>query len=180
MGGSVAFREGCKSGVRFHDLQTCFSWPYRSNVLLKELFGDVVLVTNLAVGGTNTAVGTTISKYDTLAGDTDQADIIITINAYVANDNLEQKEQDIFQIVPFSYYQGVENPFSTKKSRGLATVFVVVVVIFSTRDGAIFLLFSFFMPNTNDTIKRYWYKSDDLKWTAEETTASDRNNARQQ
>ena len=119
MGGSVAFREGCKSGVRFHDLLTCISWPYRSNVLLKELFGDVVLVTNLAVGGTNTAVGTTISKYDTLAGDTDQADIIITINAYVANDNLEQKEQDIFQIVPFSFIKGLKILFQQKRAAAL-------------------------------------------------------------
>jgi hypothetical protein len=109
MGGSVAFGEGCKSGVRFHDQKTC-SWPYRLNVMLNDLFGDVIRVSNLAVGGTNTAVGTKILQYDTLAKETDQADILI--NAYATNDNLEE-EEDIFEMIQ-SFCRQVFQPHPCK------------------------------------------------------------------
>jgi hypothetical protein len=93
----------CYSGVKYHEEKMC-SWPYRLHNLLREMFGDVFVVSNVAAGGTNSAVGTGILLYDALADEIDQADIII--NAYSTNDNTEN-QQEVFYMIQNSSRQAL-------------------------------------------------------------------------
>ncbi|EEC43678.1 predicted protein [Phaeodactylum tricornutum CCAP 1055/1] len=89
LGGSVLVGRNCRKlckdlGLQLRMPQRECTWAHRLGVFLNVLVPDIFRVTKIAMGGTNTAVGTTIWKYDLLPPEARQPDVVI--NAYSTND----------------------------------------------------------------------------------------------
>ena len=90
LGGSVLVGRNCrklmvdlKAGITLP--QRDCSWSNRVQVFLNQFLGeDLVAVTNIALGGSNTAIGNSILAYDLLPLEARDADVVI--NGYSTND----------------------------------------------------------------------------------------------
>lgn len=95
MGGSVTWGQNCWTAVRAIRLSSC-AWAYRLEPFLNSIAGfgghykrsddstKLVRVVNSALGGTNSAMGESILRYEVLPQDSRKFDVLI--NAYATND----------------------------------------------------------------------------------------------
>lgn len=88
-GGSVLVGRNCRKLVKDLGQQNPMpnrecNWAHRLKMTLEQLFPDVFLVTKIAMGGTNTAVGTTVFRYDLVPPESRDPDVVV--NAYSTND----------------------------------------------------------------------------------------------
>jgi len=83
LGGSVTMGINCVTPIKHYSNRNC-AWPIRlENLINKVAGGKLVVVDNLASGGTNTDIGRVLLEYDLLPQAV-MADVII--NAYSTND----------------------------------------------------------------------------------------------
>jgi hypothetical protein len=84
MGGSVTKGVNCYASIKGVNRFQC-AWPNRLENMINQLFGgELVEVTAVGMGGTNSATGATILEHDLLPADAKNPDIII--NSYSTND----------------------------------------------------------------------------------------------
>lgn len=91
LGGSVLVGRNCRKLMKDLGIQDMLlpnracTWAYRLQVFFDQVFiPDVVKITKISVGGTNTAIGATIFQYDLLPESARHPDIVL--NAYSTND----------------------------------------------------------------------------------------------
>jgi hypothetical protein len=89
LGGSVALGIQCRTAnVPYDEMNTRYcAWPHRLQTMMNQFFGvgTLIEISNEAVGGTYSTIGTSILKYDLLPGILQDYDIII--HAYSTNDS---------------------------------------------------------------------------------------------
>lgn len=87
-GGSVTLGRECYPYIRHRLAEPTCAWPFRLEKLINEMFGkEVVKITNLALGGTGSNVGTRMVKYwmfPEALKESNGPDVII--NSYSTND----------------------------------------------------------------------------------------------